>query len=145
MSTPLKVFFGFIIVLLLGVCVYLGFTYYTESKDTGITTDQAAPTLDPNPTTDLIRVDKSQIKKYLGQVFCIQKMTEGTPLTACKNFGIILEDGKSYELVFGLGLSASKFTELQNIVVVGVISPGSSVQPDTAGMGGILSVAEILE
>ena len=143
MFTSLKVLSAVIITLLLGVIAYLSYTYFTEARELGFSINQTAP--NPSQTSEPIRIDKSQAKKYQGEVFCIHKMEKGASLALCTNPGIIMKNGKSYELIFDFGVSASKYTELQKVEVVGVISPGNSLLLNDVGTDGVLGVFEISE
>ncbi len=138
MSTSLKVFFVVIIVLLLGLIIYL--EYLLESKKLNYVANRTD--LNSSQALEPFKVDESQAKEYKGEIFCIQDREKGGSLESCEDFGIIMEDGKLYELIelkFNSRVNTANYIEMEKVIILGVISPGES----PFGLNGILNVFEI--
>ncbi len=125
MATPFKVFFTIFAVFIVGLTVYFGYIYFFYPTNSSVN----------ETTSDLM----SRASEYQGEIFCIHDTEKGASLAACENFGFLMSDNKSYELVLKSGVKATGYIEGARVRVSGVLTPGAS----PLGLDGTLTVVKL--
>lgn len=126
MPNWLKIVFAVLILILLGVLSYLGYTYFSELKKT----DSAAK---KNPEESVVS------QELVGSIFCIEEGGESTESSKLCTRGLYLDDDKAYQLSGPASVGINNFAKGDRVRVIGLLDPNTS----PLGLEGTFSVTAI--